>query len=68
MFVLMKSQMSLKMDHVSSKTKSLGQMLKKPCVHDRDHIFSLIIMKLDQHVFLHEISQEFENGTCLVKN
>ena len=50
------------------KTRSLGQMLEKPCVHSRGHIFSLIIMKLDQNVFLDEISDEFENGLCQVKN
>ena len=33
------------MGHVKSKTRSLGQMLEKPCVHSRGHIFSLIIMK-----------------------
>ena len=38
------------------KTKSLGQMLEKPCVRSRrGHIFSQIIMKLDQHVCLDEI-------------
>ena len=52
MFALMISRMSLKMDHVKSKTRSLGQILEKPCVLSRGHIFSLIIMKLDQNVFL----------------
>ena len=28
------------------KTMSLGQILEKPCVYSRGHIFSLIIMKL----------------------
>ena len=48
--------MRLKMDHVGSKTKSLGQMLEKPYVCFRGHIFSPIIMKLDQDVCLYEIS------------
>ena len=34
------------MGHVGSKTRSLGQILEKPCVRSIDHIFSLIIMKL----------------------
>ena len=55
MFVLMKSQMCLKMGHVVSKTKSLGQISGKPCVCSRGHIFSPIIMKLGQNVCLGEI-------------
>ena len=43
MFVLLKSRISLKMGHVRSKTRSLGQILEKPCVRFRAHIFSLII-------------------------
>ena len=32
MFVLMKSRTNLKMGHVESKTRLLGQILEKPCV------------------------------------
>ena len=32
----------LKMGHVRSKTRSLGQILEEPCVCSRGHIFSLI--------------------------
>ena len=56
------------MDRVRSKTRSLGQILEKLCVHSRDHIFSLIIMKLGQNVCLDEISDRFENGLCQVQN
>ena len=56
MFVLMKSQMSLKMGYVGSKTMSLGQMLEKPCVRSRGHIFCPIIMKLVDNNFLDKIS------------
>ena len=59
----MKSYTNLKMSHVGSKTRSLSQMLEKPCVHSRGHIFSGIMMKLG-----HEVSDEFENGSCWVKN
>ena len=63
MIVLMKSQTSSKMGHVGSKTRSLGQILKKkPCVRSRGHIFSLIIMKLCQNVCLDEISEELKMG------
>ena len=37
------------------------------CVRSRGHIFSPIAMKLGQNVCL-EISNEFENGSCRVKN
>ena len=56
------------MGHVGSKTNSLGQILEKPCVHFRGHIFSSIIMELGQNVCLDEISDEFENGLCRLKN
>ena len=56
MFVLIKSRMSLKIDYVGSKTRSPGEILKKPCVRSRGHIVSLIIMKLCQNVGLNEIS------------
>ena len=35
MIVLMKSRSSLKVGHVGSKTRSLGQILEKPCEHSR---------------------------------
>ena len=58
--------MSLKMGHVGSKTRLLGQILEKPSVRSRGHIFSPIIMKRGQNVCLNEIS-EGENGSCGVK-
>ena len=68
MFALIKSGTSLKMGHVGSKTRSLGQMLEKPCVCSSGHIFSPIIMKRGQNVCLDVISDKFENGSCRVKN
>ena len=56
------------MGHVWSKTRSLGPVLEKPCVCSVGHIFSPIVMKLGQNVNLDEISDEYENGSCLVKN
>ena len=52
---------------VKRHPRSLGQILEKPCVPSRDHIFSPIIMKLGQNVCLDKISHEFENGSCRVK-
>ena len=51
------------MGHVMSKTRSLGQIIGKPYVRSRDHIFSLIIMKLSQNVCLDKVSKGFENGS-----
>ena len=47
---------------------SLGQILEKRCVRSRGHIFSQLTMKLGQNVCLDEISDEFEYGSCWVKN
>ena len=59
MFVLMKSWTRSKMGHVGSETRSLGQILEKPCVCSRGHVFSPIIMKLGQNVCLDVIMDEF---------
>ena len=64
MYVLMKSCTVFQMGHVRSKTRSLGQVLEKLCVHSRGYIFNPIIMKLSQNVCIDEISDEFENGSC----
>ena len=58
-FFLMKSQRSLKMGHVGSKTMSLGQILEKHCVRSRGHIVSPIIMKQGQIVCLDEMWDKF---------
>ena len=56
------------MGHVESKTRSLGQILEKACVHSRGHIFGPIIMKHGQDVCLGKILYKCENGACRVKN
>ena len=60
--------MSMRIGHVRSKTRSLDQILEKPCVRTIGNIFSPIIMKLGQKVCLDKISDEFEKGSCWVKN
>ena len=40
------------MGHARSKTRSLGQILEKPCVRSRGQIFSPIFMKFSQNVCL----------------
>ena len=64
----MKSRKSSKMGYVGSKTRSLGQILGKPCVRSRGHILSRILMEVGQDVCLDDISDEFENGSRGVKN
>ena len=39
-----------------------------PCVRSTGHSFGRILMKVGQDVCLDEISDEFENGSCGVKN
>ena len=56
------------MGHVGSKTRSLGQILHKPRVRCRCHIFSPIIIKISQDVCLDEIWDESKHWSCLIKN
>ena len=58
---------SSKMGHDGWKTRSLGQILDKPCVSSRSHIFSLILLKVAQNVCFDDIWVAFENGSCGVK-
>ena len=57
-----------KVGNVESKTRPLGQILEKPYVCSRGHIFSLIIRKPGQNICLDLISNEFENGLCWLKS
>ena len=52
------------MGHVGSKTRSLGQILEKPSVRSRGHIFSWILMKVGQDVCLDDISDKIKNRSC----
>ena len=55
---------SLKVGHIGSETRSLGQMIEKSCVHTRRHSFDPICMKHCQNVCHHEIADKFETGSC----
>ena len=44
------SRSDLKLSHVRSKTRPLGQILEKPCVHSTGHSFVSKVMKLCQNV------------------
>ena len=50
------------MDDVGSKTRSVGQIMEKPCEHSRGHIFGPIFIKLAQNDHLDNISVKFEYG------
>ena len=63
MFVLMKSVTSLKISHIWSKTRSIGQILEKPCVRSQGNIFDSILVKIGQDVCLDKIADEIENGS-----
>ena len=64
MFVLIKSRTSSKISHVRLKTRSLGQILEKPCVRSRGHIFSPTFLNFGQNVCLDKISDGFEYRAC----
>ena len=68
MIVLIKSWPSLKLGHVVSKTRSLGQILEKPCEHSSSYIYGPIIMKDGQNDCLNDFLAKFETGSCEVKN
>ena len=55
------------MGHVGSITRSLGQILEKPCVRSRDPISVQIPMKLGKNVCFDDFLDELENGSCQVK-
>ena len=54
MFSLIIPKSNLKLGHVGSKTRSLGQTLDKPCVHSRGHRLEQKSMKLCQTVKFHK--------------
>ena len=68
MIILTISQSSSNMSDVGSKTRSVGQIMEKPCEHSRGHSFGQIFIKLAQNDHLDNISVRFEYGSCWVKN
>ena len=55
MLIIIMSRSDLKVGHVGSKTRSLGQILEKSSVPSRVHSFDLKIMKLYQNANDHNI-------------
>ena len=60
MIILKISRSSANMGHVGSKTRSVGQIMEKPCKHSRGHIFGPVFFKLAQNDHLEDISVTFE--------
>ena len=52
LLIIIISRSNLKLGHVGSKTRSLGQILEKPCVHSRGHSFDSKFTKLYQNVII----------------
>ena len=63
MLIIIMSRSSWKLGHVWSKTRSLGQILEKPCVHSTGHSFDLKFMKLNKPVNDNNIKVIFETGS-----
>ena len=61
MIVLVKGRMGLKLGQLRSKTRSLGQIIVKSCIHSKSHIFSPIFLKLAQNVCLNNILDEVKS-------
>ena len=68
MIILTISQLSSNMSDVGSKTRSVGQIIEKPCEHSTGHSFGPIFIKLAQNDHLDNISIKFEYRSCRVKN
>ena len=66
MSVIIISRSGSKLGHVGSKTRSIGQILEKPCVHYKVHSFVSNVVKLCQNVNHHNISVKFETGSCWI--
>ena len=62
MLMIILSRSSSKLGHVGSKTRSLGQILEKPCVHSRGHRFDRKFMKLCQNDNHQNVEVRFETG------
>ena len=62
MIILAISQSSLNMGDVGSESRSVGQIMEKPCEHSRGQSFGPIFIKLAQNDHLDNISVKFEYG------
>ena len=68
MIILTISRLCLNIGYVRSKSRSVGQIIEKPCEHSRGHSFGPIFIKLAQNDHLDNISVKFEDGLHWVQN
>ena len=68
MIILTISHSVANLGDVGSKTRSVGQIMEKPCEHSRGHSFGPIFIKLAQNDHLDNISFSCEFGWRWVKN
>ena len=54
------------MGHVVPETRSICQILEKPCVCSSGHIFSPMVIKLGENVYLNDSLEEVENVIFLI--
>ena len=62
------SRSSSRLSHVRSKTRSLGQILEKPCVGSKRHSFDPKFMNFCQIVSHHNMLVKLETRSYWVKN
>ena len=54
MIISIKSRPDLKLSHIGSKTRSLGQIMERPCVHSGGHNYDQKFIKMCQNVKSHK--------------
>ena len=59
--LMIMSRSSSKLGHVGSKTRSLGQILEKLCVHSRGHSFDSEFMNFYQNTNDHRSGSKLGN-------
>ena len=56
------------MGHLGSKTRSLGQIIEKPCPLSRGRIFHWNLVKSCQELHIDDYKAKFESRSSGVKN
>ena len=57
----------MNMGVVGPKSRSVGQILEKPCLHSSGHIFDPIFIKLARDVYFDKWMDPIENGCGRIK-
>ena len=68
MFIFIKSRPELKMGHVGSKARSLGQFLGKPCGDSRGQSFGPVLWNFVRMLILIKSRPEFKKRSIWIKN